>query len=549
MTDEQKEKRKISAESGHIKWIKDHCLRTKDGEDDYVFISYKSDDYETVLDDIVYNVCRKYGLRVYFDTAFDDGSDSWIKQYYNNMCDTKCKAFVAFLDDAYYSSYACLLEMMSRKTLAAGGDYKEDSLFFLPVNIGVIHDKVDPKNTGLGTRRSQKGEINHNAAIELEKFNEIFSEVADSYAKKIYKREKDNKVYEEKTNESPKSGEMYLCVTQCRKLMEWVIPKDHQNNGENKSFVEVIHDKLVNAGMKSVFGNVEPEQKDTINVKKGEKIKHDLAGINESPKTEGYTYTIFGKEYKAGKQGQLMYDAVVALTERHPDKAEELTKITSISRAEAVTDANTQSAKPIYFRTCQKYKVGEVEYYVGMSYGFGAKIAEIKGMFQICGEDVSQFVLNGAPLESKKKTMQAGSGDGKNEKDCFVFTLWGEAHSAQKLADMMHDVFDIIAEKYPEKIDDIAHNDSITAVALKSDVDGNQLPAAKMNYFSAKKEHKVNGTIYYVSTRYNREQGIAQLKKMIALCEGTSEAFLINSAPDKSTHSSNEKKGLGELLN
>ena len=42
MTDEQKRARKESAESGNISWIKKNCLRTKDDEDDYVFISYKS---------------------------------------------------------------------------------------------------------------------------------------------------------------------------------------------------------------------------------------------------------------------------------------------------------------------------------------------------------------------------------------------------------------------------------------------------------------------------------------------------------------------------
>ena len=59
MTDEQKQARKISAESGHIKWIKDNCLRTMADNEDYVFISYKSDDYERALDDILYQVCRK----------------------------------------------------------------------------------------------------------------------------------------------------------------------------------------------------------------------------------------------------------------------------------------------------------------------------------------------------------------------------------------------------------------------------------------------------------------------------------------------------------
>ena len=59
MTEAQQEARKKSAESGKIRWIKDHCLRTKDGNDPYVFISYKSDDYEQVLEGIVYEVCRK----------------------------------------------------------------------------------------------------------------------------------------------------------------------------------------------------------------------------------------------------------------------------------------------------------------------------------------------------------------------------------------------------------------------------------------------------------------------------------------------------------
>ena len=49
----------------------------------------------------------------------------------------------------------------------------------------------------------------------------------------------------------------------------------------------------------------------------------------------------------------------------------------------------------------------------------------------------------------------------------------------------------------------------------------------KLNYFKAKKEHIVDGISYYVSTRYNREQGIAQLEKMLVLCEGSVNALLL----------------------
>lgn len=167
-------------------------------------------------------------------------------------------------------------------------------------------------------------------------------------------------------------------------------------------------------------------------------------------------------------------------------------------------------------------------------------------------------VLTGGSV-SMPKAIKDGvlrKNDGKEvpdtSNDKFVYSIWGETHTSNSLADMMHDVFDFITAKYPEKVDAMAHDISITAVALKSDVDGNRLPSNKMNYFKAKKEHTVDGRSYYVSTRYNREQGIGQLKKMLELCEGNADAFVIVSEPKKSVHSGKSvdsgKKGLGELL-
>ncbi|MDO4326042.1 MAG: toll/interleukin-1 receptor domain-containing protein [bacterium] len=640
MTEEQKKARKLSAESGNIRWIKDHCLRTKDGDDDYVFISYKSDDFEKVLDDIVYHACKKYGLKVYFDTAFDDDSDSWIMQYYDNMCNHKCKAFLAFIDDAYYSSYACLLEMMSRKTAAAGGDYKVDSLFFLPINIGSISDITSDSNTGLGTKRFADGKINSHAGEELERFNEIFYEVADDFMRKsIYKREHHTQLYEEATAQSPAYGKMYLNITQCRRLMERVIPKKNDNDGKNKAFVDVIYDKLCNAGIRSVFGKDTSDDashpKNPVSEKRTEKISEPIPQKSTKPveknskripekttepaeknskripekttepvpdknlETDGYFYTIFGKEYHAKKreQGNLMYDAYSALVQKYPEKADKLTARISVSRIEDVTNANTPKAKPPYFRTCRKFAVGEHEYYVGTSYDFETKIAEIKRMFKLCGEDASAFVLHSQP--PKNFPDSKGNPDGSNHTNmdapmdinthvntvttvntatavdtntavntstivdtnsgndpdtasnlnCFVYTLWNVSHKANKLADMIHDVFDLLKEKYAENMIALAHDDSITAVALKKDVDAGNLTPSKLNYFQNKKEHDVNGVIYYVSARYNREQGINQIKKMISCCEGTADSFQLVSMPNKSDrNNSSAKKGIGELL-
>ena len=750
MTEEQRAARKKSAEEGNIRWIKDHCIRTKDGNDDYVFISYKSDDYEKVLDGILFRTCQKYGLRVYFDTAFDEKSDSWITQYYKNMCDPHCKAFIAFIDDAYYSSYACLLEMMSRKTMAAGGDYKEDSLFFLPINIDSITEIVDASNTGLGTRRFSNGKLNIHAEMELKQFNEIFSEVADDYMRKVYKREKDDVLYDEAYKDRPKYGELYLTVTQCRRLMERVIPNKNENDGGNKAFEDVIHDKLINEGITSVFGEissntfVEPKPiieynvvivngdfKKNIKVKENECVpKQDsgvkdgfdfggwfVSGTNEEwdfstpihkdieiyakwetadvgptqPNQNGpdqkdeHVYTIFGQEYHAGgrEQGKLMFDAFEALTTRYPEYAEQLTQRTSVAKAEDVKNANTKNADPTYFRGCKAFNIEGVEYLVGTSYGYKAKLSEIKGMFKICGVPLSEFVLDGEPLGSghtdpmppvektlweyntkgtRSKLMWNGEITGvsavitvlkgsavaapsqnfekyckpaytlkadleakgiiqngkftqdytydkvstminllnggsvstpaevksgnlrkldENNKDVvkgkediaddiedlsdndmndgdvgmattsgFEYTLWGISHTSNKMSDMMHDVFDLIAEKYPGKISELANSDAISSVARKDDVDGGNLPASKLNYFRASREHNVNGIAYYVGTSYNRSQGIGQIERMLKICEGSADSFVITSSPERISHSGGNtgKKGLDELL-
>lgn len=427
MTKEQKTARKQSAESGHIRWIKDNCLRTKDGCDDYVFISYKSDDYEQVLDDIVYNVCKRYGLRVYFDTAFDEESDSWINQFYKNMCSKKCRAMIAFIDDSYFSSYATLIEMMARKTRKAGGDMKPDSLFFIPINIGDVTEIYNEQNTGLGTERFADKRINNQAKPELTLFNRLFTELADSdrQLRYIYTREGDYELYGEKTEDALEYGEMYLNVTECRELMKLVCPKDNGNDGGNKGFVEVIHDKLVNKGITSVFGETadkppvtepvkpgkdsEKEEKPGKDPDQGEKPRGEEPDQRNKPlgekEPEGYVYMIAGKEYCADKreQGKIMYDAFAALTEKYPDKAEILTKRTSVAKVEDVVLPNTRDAKPSYFRICKKFTVKGQDYFVGISYGLEQKKGEVRGMLKLCGEDPASFIMIKEPEKNNRQ--------------------------------------------------------------------------------------------------------------------------------------------------
>lgn len=285
--------------------------------------------------------------------------------------------------------------------------------------------------------------------------------------------------------------------------------------------------------------------------------------------TEGYHYYIYDTEYHAGRreQANLMYDVFQALSEKYPQKVADMALVcTSVSKKSDVLSPGTHHSNPSYFRMCREYTILGTEYLVGASYGLDAKIAEIYRMIECCGEDREIFRLDGYEPKSKKsdivdekeKSEAFDTADmaEKNEEiqektsvDAFVYELWGERHMADKLSTLMHDVFDFIADKYADKIPDIAKDDSITFVAYKREVDNQEISMSKRSYFRAKKEHDVHGELYYVSTSYNRQQGIGQLKKMLEKCEGDDTSLKIISCPQKVVYGRRKRKaGLEELL-
>lgn len=623
MTEEQKKARKESAENGHIREIKEHYLRTMDDGDDYVFISYKSDDYKQVLDDIVYNTCKKYGLRVYFDTAFDEGSDSWIKQYRKNMNSIHCKAFIAFIDDAYYSSYACLMEMMARKTLMAGGDCNWDSLPFLPINIGSLSDILSDANTGLGTRRFANGKLNGHAEEELEVFNEIFREVSAFHLKLkfIYTcgKEKPLKLYEEATSESPAYGEKYLTITQCRKIMETIIPENIDNDGTNKDFVEVIHDKLINKGITTVFEQtdeinqvtfVDGEKKTTCRIKEGELVPKpdvekkegfvfkgwfvegtekawDFASdavtqditltaryekIVISPEVKTISLKAFLKAYSNANFKKSTYrkfrligqgDASRFNTDFYEsafdlvwDFVMKLLSERGESFIDEVNSAHAENKNPAFINSeCyakrddqKKYRQIAIDslndYYMYRHYSQYDWIAVVlKQRIQEFGLDINdfsfEFILGDETI--------IDDGGVLPPEDVFVYELWEIVYTAPKMVDMLHDVFDRIAEIYPEQIPNIAKAGKVTAVARKADLEQKTANESKIKQFLhyGSREHIVNGEVYCVNAGYNLETCVKQIEKMLSLCDEEPNIFKIINKP---VRTKNGKKGLGEIL-
>ncbi len=298
MESSYKEARKKDAEcqGGHIFELKNNrnIIDHTQGKD-YVFISYSSKDWNDVLYKKVYDLCTKKGLRVYFDTKFDEGDESWLTQFKKNMNSKYCKAVLVFVSSNYRTSYATLMELMaSRETNTS------EPKPVLPIVMG--SSECDSyENTGLGTQRFADASTNNLWLKELELFNELFgnivydntnSSISDKETAKIkykfsrvdkliaYKEAleweavKDNndywklqsistndvdakKKYWESLSREQKneSGTIYLNKKNNAYLIDSILSNIDKNNidGVNRDITEAVYDKLNYLNLGSVF--------------------------------------------------------------------------------------------------------------------------------------------------------------------------------------------------------------------------------------------------------------------------------------------------------
>ena len=143
------------------------------GADDYVFISYKSDDWEIVLKKVVRQMINQYGLKVYFDKNFNRSNESWINNMEQAIATKKCRAVLAFVSKKYMTSYACVMELLtarSQNTCMSFDKERYDKLQIIPIIID---------NSGsVGGAASKSGQ--HISIEEEERFLKILENTKES---------------------------------------------------------------------------------------------------------------------------------------------------------------------------------------------------------------------------------------------------------------------------------------------------------------------------------------------------------------------------------
>ncbi|MDE6732881.1 MAG: toll/interleukin-1 receptor domain-containing protein [Oscillospiraceae bacterium] len=114
------------------------------------------------------------------------------------------------------------------------------------------------------------------------------------------------------------------------------------------------------------------------------------------------TYTIYGAEH-SGNQTQMMVDVLKFLMEKHFDKREQLAELLAIKLApmSALSDNS-------YFRTGSEFSFNGITYSIGTSFSRQAKLKQIAKAIAVCGEDISQFRIDG--LDETKPASPKASG-------------------------------------------------------------------------------------------------------------------------------------------
>lgn len=536
MTDEERLRRNSDPIVNELKKKISNC----NSDNSYVFISYKSDDWETVLTKIVYKLVTEFHLNIYYDGSFDLHNDSWIDQFPENMDSYKCRGVLAFLDDAYAASYATLMELMHSQTFNASLSDSdcETGLPIIPVNLGDLTNiggALGDEDTGLGS-----GSSNLNADAERELFENDYQEVSSYPSTK-----QGFKIY--------KSGKRFQKKHCSKMVRELLASKGYNTNmySDNKEFYENLVATIKNTCGESVFGKA-PDADQTIDAT----ISGDIDGtagtkgvtVNETPDTteaghdavtasdvsrpagaikasdKEISYILYGKEY-THNQANMMLNVFDKVLKRHPDAVDMLLEDPDDSRIRCVSAVNYELPenksliKTSYFKAGAYLEIGR-GIFVGTALNFSDKLRQISTLLTFCGEDFSVLQSEQIALPENVKVKSSARGEEH-------YSVYGRQYSGNQ-TQMMTDVLRFIVEKHFDKREELAGLLCIKLAPLES------LRLAGISYFRPGEEFTYQGVVYSVGASFSRTEKLKQIAKAISICgedigqfeiEGLSEVY------------------------
>ena len=531
----------------------------------YVFISYKSDDWEVVLDKLVRTLVNKHGLRVYFDKKFNEDNAPWVDNMRVAMASNCCKAVIACVSKNYVRSYACAMELMQARSRDVYIKHNKKVLQIIPVivdNSETIEKAVESVSSikvNISEWNSYQKIVDSSIGCRLNKDTDFLEVLQNLKQQGDNVREDDlaaliqNIETHERRFDDPQF-EPDIITTLQKEAGTVVFDTSLINScpavtNETDGEVKPVAAERPEHKPEPVRGTVQPDpipvaektvvaeaaaQKETEPAKPME--AEEPAGVKshvvETKKTvdepdgeeettggtgRGYsvtgdiTYTLYGRTYTEN-QSNMMLRFFAQVLKRHPDQVEGLPEQRGMNCASSVdyTDpANQTKEMPSYFRNCRYFDFGkDGGICIGTAYGSSDKLRKMSMLLAICGEDPAVF-----QSEQVELPQAGGARGGRGNSDMVNYTVYGENFTTNQ-TDMMGNIFNRVLERHPDQLNKIAQQTAVVALE-----DYSSLPKAKRpGYFATLNVYQLNGQTYSVGAGLKMQDKLKQVARLLAIC-------------------------------
>ena len=331
-----------------------------------------------VLGEIVYKLVYDYGLNVYFDGDFDKHNADWIEQFRSNMESPHCKAIITFIDTAYLTSYATLMEVVYSQTAALRSLKPKDQfpIYTVSINNGWAEVLAEEKNEDIGLNKEY---IEGNKNLTAEKENKQLNTDIDALDELL--RKEIRKLYYEKAK---------LKKGNCYKIFEILL--------KGRREVKYKDENTLRDFYTMIFGDVESVFSKKIDTKDIKTVKHEQEYIEKpvdsvlksgKKKSYGtYDFMLYGEKYENYKLKNVLITTFKEVINKNLDKLDILiNQINCLQEGDVLKNKEYSSV----FRAGEVVKFNGKEVTIGTSLNKEAVFNYINKLIELCGEDKEIF--------------------------------------------------------------------------------------------------------------------------------------------------------------
>lgn len=515
----------------------------KDGKS-YVFISYKSDDWKTVLEDIVWELQRRYGLRVYFDKKFASSNEKWAAQMQDEI-GLHCAAMLSFVSPKYLTSYATLMEVLySQVENKSKRKYKKN---VAPISILLNENRMEDV-----AQKISDAEQNENVRMESDEEALLKRWAGQGEAKGGSIAEAVGFLQDRWTSRAEiRKGEV---SDACQCLLQGThglfLPYlENANEVARDAFFENLVSRIrESAASRAVEPPFDPAIREALRETPAPApIQPAVAADKSAPMPEGarqahkrasvtgdIRYTLEGESF-CENQSEMMLRVFEKVLARHPEIREQAVKDLLCASRTDWKQASDQKEMPSYFRVCRTFHFPEGDQIcIGTAFALQQKLTQIAKLLALCGESpeilqTDAFVLPKVSVQNKaaEPKPSSGSRQGGRMGNLVTYRLDGNQYTENQ-SEMLFRAIGLLLKRYPHCRQAMAQKLTCLELQPLEQLRREQRPS----YFRVMRQVEVEGEICSIGAAYGLADKVRQIRVAMKICGAPQDFFALEGTPE-----------------